>query len=49
MELHEKVLEASQRTLESQHPVTLYPMNDIAIFCSDLGNKQEAIRKFLSF
>ena len=43
MELGEKVLKARQRTLGSEHPDTLYAMNNLAISYSDLGRKQEAM------
>ncbi len=46
MELREKVLEASQRTLGSEHPDTLRAMNNLAISYSDVGCRQEAMELF---
>jgi tetratricopeptide (TPR) repeat protein len=43
MELREKVLEASQRTLGNEHPDTLGAMNDLAHSYSDVGRRQEAM------
>ena len=44
MELREKMLEASQRTLGSEHPDILSAMNNLAFNYSDLGRKQEAMK-----
>ena len=41
MELREKVLEASQRTLGSEHPDTLRAMTNLAVSYSDVGRRQE--------
>jgi hypothetical protein len=43
MELREKVLEASQRTLGSEHPDTLSAMDSLANSYSDVGRWQEAM------
>jgi tetratricopeptide (TPR) repeat protein len=43
MELEEKALEASQRTLGNEHPNTLRAMNNLAISYSDVGRRQEAM------
>ncbi|MCJ1349722.1 hypothetical protein MMC31_007963, partial [Peltigera leucophlebia] len=43
MDLGEKVLEARQRTLGSEHPDTLGSMNNLAISYSYLGRTQEAM------
>ncbi len=42
-ELEEKVLEARQKTLGSEHPHTLTAMGNLAISYSDVGRRQEAI------
>jgi tetratricopeptide (TPR) repeat protein len=42
-ELREKVLEASQRTLGSEHLDTLGAMNSLANSYSDVGRRQEAM------
>lgn len=42
MELEEKVLEASHRTLGSEHPDTLTAMSNLASSYSSLGHKQKA-------
>src|SRR5271168_3361829 len=42
-ELTEKVLEASQRTLGSEHPDTLTAMSNLTISYSDVGRRQEAM------
>lgn len=50
IDLGEKVLEARQRTLGSEHPDTLGTMHNLAICYSDPGRMQEAIemgQKFL--
>jgi len=43
MELREKVVGASQRTLVNEHPHTLLLMNNLASSYSKLGRRQEAI------
>jgi hypothetical protein len=43
MELREKALEASQRTLGNEHPDTLRAMNNLAISYSDGGRRQKAM------
>ena len=43
MELREKTLEASRRTLGSEHPGTLRAMNNLAFSYSRLGRHQEAL------
>jgi tetratricopeptide (TPR) repeat protein len=43
MELRGKVLEASQRTLGSEHPDTLMAMNNLANSYGDIGRRQEAM------
>ncbi|KAN0067442.1 hypothetical protein V8E54_014532 [Elaphomyces granulatus] len=43
MELREKILEARQRTLGSEHPDTLHAMGGLAASYSDLGRHQEAM------
>lgn len=42
MGLTEKVIEARQRTLGSEHPNTLISMNNLANYYRDLGRRQEA-------
>jgi hypothetical protein len=43
MELREQVLEASRRTLGSEHPDTLRAMTGLTNSYSDLGRRQEAM------
>jgi len=42
VELHEKVLEARQRTLGMEHPDTLTSMNNLALTYQNLGQMKEA-------
>ena len=44
VQLEEKVLEATQRTLGDEHPHTLLSMGNLARSYSDLGRRQEAVQ-----
>lgn len=44
MELAEKVLESRQKALGSEHPNTFNSTNHLAVYYSDLGRRQEAMK-----